>query len=321
MRKILGALFVLAMIAALAGAASADAGGGCIGGKCDADAVAVADVNVTIDGPGKVYVGDVANFTVTIDFNSFAWAEAYAKGLIGYTEAYAYAYADGLAYGTVTDPSGNIVASKFSLEGDSDWDWDSDSGWLPYSEAGAYAEFPETVTFNFGVKVTEEGEWAIYAYGDSIAYAFAYSDYWVMWFGKYCDAYGYDFDWDEAFLYFWAQLRDYHGRRVNFALAPTDGVIQPSPLPVWGSCSGECSNYDGHFPFVTMIPGVNFTLDYWYPGVAPYTAGVFRTLKKGADIPLTLWLRENPTDGKMYYCNVALEDGRDYVMSGGMDCE
>lgn len=112
-----------------------------------------------------------------------------------------------------------------------------------------------------------------------------------------------------------------HGRRVNFALGPNDGVIQPSPLPIWGSCAGECSNYDGHFPFVTMITGVDYELKYWYPGVAPYTAGVFRTLKKGVDVPLTLWLQENPADGKMYYCNVALEDGRDYVMSGGMDCD
>lgn len=207
------------MALTLVGPAFAD-GPNCVGGKCDADAVAVANVDITIDGPGKVYVGDIANFTVTIDFNSFAWAEAYAKGLISYTEAYAEAYADGLAYGAVYDPNGNIIASQFSLEGDWDWDYDWDWGWFPYAEAGAYAEFPETVTFNFGVKVTEEGEWAIYAYGDSIAAAFSYGDYWTWWWWVYCEEYGYDFDWDEAWLYFLAVYRNFPHMRLDFMVDP-----------------------------------------------------------------------------------------------------
>lgn len=144
-----------------------------------------------------------------------------------------------------------------------------------------------------------EGDAWLYGYWCWIHHVFARSE-WYQWF---------------------IQAYEMYGRRVNFALGPNDGVIQPSPPPVWGSCSGECSNYDGNFPFATFIPGVEYNLDYWYPGVEPYTAGVFRTLKKGANIPLTLWLRENPTDGKMYYCNVALEDGRDFVMTSGMDCK
>jgi len=217
--RVISLVLVLAMAFTLVGPAFAD-GGDCIGGKCDADAVAVANVDITIDGPGKVYVGEVANFTVTVDFNSFAWAEAYAKGLIGYTEAYAGAYADGLAYGAVYDPSGNIIASQFSLEGDYDWDYDWDWGWLPYAEANAYAEFPETVVFNFGVMVTEEGEWAIYAYADSIAAAFSYGDYWTWWFYKYCEAYGFDFDWDEAWLYFLAVYRNFPHMRLDVMLDP-----------------------------------------------------------------------------------------------------
>jgi len=112
---------------------------------------------------------------------------------------------------------------------------------------------------------------------------------------------------------------DYHGRRVNFALGHNDGfTIQPWPLPVWGSCAGECANYDGNFPFAAFIPEVDYTLNVHYPGAEPYVAGVFRTSKSGADIPLTLWLQPGP-DGKLYYCNVS--EGRDFIMTDGIDCQ
>lgn len=255
----------------------------CVGGKCNAEAVAVADVvDITIDGPGKVYVGDVANFTVTVNFNSFAWAEAYAKGLIGYTEAYAYAYADGLAYGVVYDPNGNIVASQFSLEGDYDWDYDSDWGWFPYAEAGAYAAFPETVTFNFGIYVTEEGEWSIYAYADSIAASFAYSDYWTWWWWIYCEEYGFDFDWQEMWLYFYAMYRNYPHMRLDFIVDP-GCVVEITPYADWangrlGSRTFEKAAYIQDDPYVPggkyepasfeLLGGVVYKVELWCPAGA-----------------------------------------------------
>lgn len=106
---------------------------------------------------------------------------------------------------------------------------------------------------------------------------------------------------------------DMHGRRVNFAIGPNDGVIQPSPRPIWGSCGGECSNYDGHFPFVTLLPGIPYTLLHWDDVDGAHVAGVI-TMKKGT-APLTLWFKE----GTQLYCNVS--EGRDYIMTDGIDCQ
>lgn len=189
--------------------------------KCDADAYADANASVTINGPtGSVYAGLTwVTINTEIEFDSVAGAEAAASIAKGMAAAYTYASTDGLAYYTITDPNGNVIASDFSYVYSSDWDYDFDVGKPAIAAASAYSG-PLTITFSYTFLPTELGAYEVYAYGDSIAWADAYSGSWFWWLWAYCEDHGFDFAWDEAFYQLWVKAFPWPHMKLEFRLDP-----------------------------------------------------------------------------------------------------
>lgn len=316
---VVGALILMAVLAGSAWACPPGPGGKCY---VEGDVYTVVDAN--LNDPGELVVKKEVTITGDVTVHAGVKVEASAKGIVGKSTAYADAGADFLGYNEVTGPDGSTISQDDTYLIMTDAEYVSDWGLFPSASADAEVVLEYTWPVEISFVPMQEGVYKVELFGDSFAGYYGEAVWKFLWWK--CKEIGWDlvYDADRAILYLVAKLgvHDYHGRRVNFVLGHNDGfTVQPWPLPVWGSCAGECANYDGNFPFATFITGVDYTLKLHYPGVEPYVAGIFRTMKKGADIPLDLWLQVNTADGKYYYCNVSLEDGRDYVMSGGMDCE
>jgi hypothetical protein len=152
--------------------------------KAEAIAFAYADVGpIEILTTGLKEEGQTIDVTFIVPFNSFA--VGYGEGKTGWSSfsmayAEAYAYADGLAWGSVTKPDGSTVFwFNTGIVSNQDFDFDFDAGFKFPQKASAlaFASYNEVMVITTQIKLDQIGDWVAYLGADTIAEAFASAGY------------------------------------------------------------------------------------------------------------------------------------------------